>query len=384
MSYSYNADGIRVSKNVNDIRHEYYLDGSRIIKETWADQTLEFLYDENNSVYCIVYTGGDGAGRYYLIKNLQGDVTRILNNNLETVAQYVYDPWGKLVSVLDADGEPNSGISIANINPIRYRGYYFDMETGFYYLNARYYDPALGRFISPDIPASLGADVQNLSQYNLYAYCFNNPINMSDETGTWPNWANLATKLAVGIGAIVVGAAAVAVTAATGGAAAAFVGAAVAGLKTAAVSGAIGAAVGAGTRAVSHRISTGSWSGAGEAVVDGAVDGFANGFMSGGIMAGGSQILSSGFKAAARAGVPTGRNGGLTIGNKVRVLSPNHPQAYEAGGTLLKIGSKYKNVRFDVGSNSLFHMNIQLAKTANYHLPIGMLGAGLWGGIECD
>lgn len=155
-------------------------------------------------------------------------------------------------------------------------------------------------------------------------------------------------------------------------------------MKTAAVSGAIGAAVGAGTRAVSHRISTGSWSGAGEAVVDGAVDGFANGFMSGGIMAGDSQILSSGFKAAARAGVPTGRNGGLTIGNKVRVLSPNHPQAYEAGGTLLKIGSKYKNVRFDVGSNSLFHMNIQLAKTANYHLPIGMLGAGLWGGIECD
>ena len=105
MSYSYNADGIRVSKNVNDIRHEYYLDGSRIIKETWADQTLEFLYDENGSVYCIVYTGGDGAGRYYLIKNLQGDVTRILNNNLETVAQYVYDPWGKLVNIPDAKGD---------------------------------------------------------------------------------------------------------------------------------------------------------------------------------------------------------------------------------------------------------------------------------------
>lgn len=115
-----------------------------------------------------------------------------------------------------------------------------------------------------------------------------------------------------------------------------------------------------------------------------AVDGFADGFMTGGIMAGGSQILSSGFKVAANAGVPTGRNGGLTIGDRVRVLSPNHPQAYEAGGTLLKIGSKYRNIRFDVGSNSMFHMNIQLAKTANYHLPIGMVGAGLWGGIACD
>ena len=106
--------------------------------------------------------------------------------------------------------------------------------------------------------------------------------------------------------------------------------------------------------------------------------------MTGGIIAGGSQILSSGFKVVANAGVPTGRNGGISIGNKVRVLSPNHPQAYEAGGTLLKIGSKYKNIRFDVGSNSLFHMNIQLAKTANYHLPIGMLGAGFGGGIAHD
>ncbi len=186
MSYSYNADGIRVSKNVNDVRHEYYLDGSRIVKETWADQTLEFLYDENKSVYCIVYTGGDGAGRYYLIKNLQGDVTRILNNNLETVAQYVYDPWGKLVYILDADGEPNSGISIANINPIRYRGYYFDMETGFYYLNARYYDPALGRFINPDNYIACS----NPSGNNLYSYCWNNPINMEDVAGSLPQFIN--------------------------------------------------------------------------------------------------------------------------------------------------------------------------------------------------
>ena len=204
---------------------------------------------------------------------------------------------------------------------------------------------------------------------------------MLDETGTWPSWA---TKLAIGIGAIVIGAAVVAATAATGGAAAAFAGAAVAGLKAAAASGAIGAAVGAGTSAVSHRVSTGSWEGAGKAAVDGAVDGFANGFMTGGIMAGGSQILSSGFKVAANAGVPTGRNGGLTMGDNVRVLSPNHPQSYEAGGTLLKIGSKYKNIRLDVGSKSLLHINIQLAKTANCHFPIGILGSGLYGGVARD
>ena len=195
MSYSYNADGIRVSKNVNDVRHEYYLDGSRIIKETWADQTLEFLYDENNSVYCIVYTGGDGAGRYYLIKNLQGDVTRILNNNLETVAQYVYDPWGKLVYILDADGEPNSGISIANINPIRYRGYYFDMETGFYYVSSRYYDPEIGRWINADGYVSTG---QGVLGNNMFAYCGNNPVNNCDPSGQFFISALLVGGLVLG------------------------------------------------------------------------------------------------------------------------------------------------------------------------------------------
>ena len=222
-----------------------------------------------------------------------------------------------------------------------------------------------------------------LLSYNQYSYCRNSPSNRFDAEGNWslPNWP---TKLAIGIGAVVLGAAVVAATAATGGAAAAFVGAVVAGLKAAAVSGVVGAAVGAGTRAVSHRVSTGSWSGVGKAAVDGAIDGFANGFMTGRIMAGGSQILSSGFKVAANAGVPTGRSGGLTIGNKVRILSPNHSKGYEAGGTLLKIGSKYKNIRFDVGAKSLFHMNIQLTKTANYHLPLGVLGAGLWGGIARD
>lgn len=72
-----------------------------------------------------------------------------------------------------------------------------------------------------------------------------------------------------------------------------------------------------------------------------------------------------------------GRNGGLSVGG----FFTNHPQSYEAGETLLKVGSKYKNIRFDVGSKSLFHINIQLGKTANYHLPIGILGSGLWGGF---
>ena len=368
-TFAYGADGIRCRKN----NIHYTCDGERILIEHNADtgRSITYLYGEKG-VVGFSYRGSD----YYYRKNLFGDVVAIYNTAGEEVATYEYDAWGKNLSCEDEKTN-----EIKRINPIRYRSYYYDVETGLYYVSSRYYDPEIGRWINADIPETLTADFENFAQYNLFAYCFNNPVNLSDETGTWPSWA---TKLAIGVGAIVIGAAVVAATAATGGAAAAFVGAAVAGLKAAAVSGAIGAAVGAGTSAVSHRVSTGSWSGAGKAAVYGAVDGFANGFMTGGIMAGGSQILSSGFKVAANAGVPTGRNGGLTIGNKVRVLSPNHPQAYEAGGTLLKIGSKYKNIRFDVGSNRLFHMNIQLAKTANYHIPIGMLGAGLWGGIARD
>ena len=366
--YTYDLNGIRTGKTVGTKTYSYLYASGKLLQQTDGTNTWNFVYTASGAPFSMTYNGTT----YYYITNQMGNVMYLVNASGTRVATYTYDPYGK---VLTATG------SMASINPLRYRGYYYDTETGFYYVSSRYYDPEIGRWINADIPETLTADFENFAQYNLFAYCFNNPVNMSDETGTWPSWA---TKLAIGVGAIVIGAAVVAATAATGGAAAAFVGAAVAGLKAAAVSGAIGAAVGAGTSAVSHRVSTGSWSGAGKAAVDGAVDGFANGFMTGGIMAGGSQILSSGFKVAANAGVPTGRNGGLTIGNKVRVLSPNHPQAYEAGGTLLKIGSKYKNIRFDVGSNSLFHMNIQLAKTANYHLPIGMLGAGLWGGIARD
>ena len=375
VTYTYDAGGSRASKTVNGTKSEFvYLDGKLVYEKRGGDDIF-YLYDSYGSLSNIRWykNGASSPTNIYVITNRQGDVLGLYDYAGTRKVSYEYDAWGNTVSVTDTSQD-----NWSTLNPFRYRGYYFDSETGLYYCNSRYYNPEIGRWINADVPETLTADFESFSQYNLFAYCFNNPVNMSDEKGTWPGWA---TKLAIGVGAIVIGAA---VVAATGGAAAAFVGAAVAGFKAAAISGAIGAAVGAGTGAVSHRVSTGSWSGAGKAVLHGAVEGFASGFMTGGIMAGGSQVLSSGFKVAAKAGVPTGRKGGLTIGNKVRVLSPNHPQAYEAGGTLLKIGSKYKNIRFDVGSNSLFHMNIQLAKTANYHLPIGILGSGLWGGMMRD
>ena len=93
------------------------------------------------------------------------------------VASYSYDSWGNIIS---ATGEK------ADENPFRYRGYYYDAETGFYATGSRYYDPEIGRFISPyNVVAGVGQSVQG---YNLYSYCFNNPVNMDDQDGNWPKW----------------------------------------------------------------------------------------------------------------------------------------------------------------------------------------------------
>ena len=112
---------------------------------------------------------------------MQGDVIGLLNSNGILVANYRYNAWGKLLSVTNASGaDIISPTHIANINPIRYRGYYYDTETGFYYLQSRYYDPETGRFISAD---GIVCANQDIISYNLFAYCSNNPVNYSDPSG---------------------------------------------------------------------------------------------------------------------------------------------------------------------------------------------------------
>jgi len=99
-------------------------------------------------------------------------------------ASYTYDAWGRVLSVKDKNGneitDPNH---IANVNPIRYRGYYYDRETGLYYLQTRYYDPETGRFINADGLVDTGTGVLG---HNMFAYCDNNPVMLSDPSGTCP------------------------------------------------------------------------------------------------------------------------------------------------------------------------------------------------------
>ena len=133
--------------------------------------TLDYLYDSSGRVQGFIYNDT----YYYFQKNLQGDVVRILNSSGEVVTEYTYDAWG---NVLTTTGSLAS--TVGRYNPFRYRGYYYDEETGFYYLQSRYYDPTVGRFLNAD--GIIGAN-GGIEGYNMFAYCNNNPVIFADDNG---------------------------------------------------------------------------------------------------------------------------------------------------------------------------------------------------------
>ncbi len=168
ISYTYDMAGVRSSKTVGSTKYDFTTLSGLVIRQTGGGKTIDFVYDENNQPLAMKYNNT----LYYYVLNAQGDVVRIVNSSRSVVASYTYDPWGKIIS--------SSG-TLADINPLRYRGYYYDSETGFYYLQSRYYDPEIGRFINADSYAS--TDATGLLSTNMFAYCENDPVNKSDPTG---------------------------------------------------------------------------------------------------------------------------------------------------------------------------------------------------------
>ena len=178
-TYTYNANGIRTSKTVDGVRHDFVLDDAKILRETWDGNTLVPLYDNEDSVCGIIYN----EEPYYFQKNLQGDIIGIVDKDSTVVARYSYDAWGKVRSVKNSNNdEITSESHIAIINPFRYRGYYFDQGTNLYYLQSRYYDAEVGRFINGDAAEIITVPEQIL-QINLFAYCGNNCVNENDIYG---------------------------------------------------------------------------------------------------------------------------------------------------------------------------------------------------------
>ena len=168
ISYTYDMAGVRSSKTVGSTTYKYTTLSGLVTRQTGGNATIDFVYDESNQPLAMKYNGKV----YYYVLNAQGDVVRIVDGSRNVVASYSYDPWGKLLS--------SSG-TLANVNPLRYRGYYYDSETGFYYLQSRYYEPEIGRFINADSYAS--TDATGLLSTNMFAYCENNPVMRVDPTG---------------------------------------------------------------------------------------------------------------------------------------------------------------------------------------------------------
>ena len=199
VSYTYDMSGIRTSKTINGTTYNYTTLSGKVMRQAWGDNNaLEFVYDDSSQPFAVIYKHGSAAELYYYLVNAQGDVAAILDSSGTMVASYNYDAWGSCTVYNSSDA------AIGDLNPLRYRGYYYDAETGFYYLQSRYYDPAICRFINAD-----GLFTDGFVGSNLFAYCVNDPVNTVDPTGNFAITATVAlitfgialvaTALAVGI-----------------------------------------------------------------------------------------------------------------------------------------------------------------------------------------
>ena len=160
------------------MEHKYYYVGNRLQYETIGDSSaLWYFYDADGNPSGIRYKDHSGTvNDYYFVCNWRGDVIQIYNASGVLVATYDYDAWGK-VSENSTDKDTQN---IAEINPIRYRGYYYDSETGLYYLKSRYYDPAVKRFLNVD--GLVSTSIEDAAK-NMFAYCLNNPVIYADPEG---------------------------------------------------------------------------------------------------------------------------------------------------------------------------------------------------------
>jgi RHS repeat-associated protein len=177
-TYKYNSSGIRTSKTVGGTTTKYMLAGTQVVKAATGSDYVLYCYDESGSPVMFRTKSGSSYANYYYVKDLQGDIVAITNASGTKVVEYTYDAWGK---VLTTTGSLAS--TIGATNPYRYRGYWFDTETGLYYLQSRYYDPQTGRFINADMLVSTG---QGVLGSNMFAYCMNDPANLTDQLGLFP------------------------------------------------------------------------------------------------------------------------------------------------------------------------------------------------------
>ena len=201
---TYDMAGVRSGKTVTTIdtstgeitgttEYKYTTLSGKLVRVEYNTTILDIVYDESGQPFSIRYKSNptkEGVVYYYVL-NAQGDVIGLLNSSGELVVEYKYDPWGKLLETIIGVDETDSKYAAYNNmglrNPLRYRGYIYDRDTGLYYLQSRYYDPAIGRFINADTYTTTDAD--GLLSTNMFAYCENNPVMGVDPTGEFSMFA---------------------------------------------------------------------------------------------------------------------------------------------------------------------------------------------------
>lgn len=188
ISYSYDVDGMRYQKivttdGVETARYDYvYSDGKLILLTYTANgtsNTTRFIYDSWGEPRGFIL---NNTAAYIYLKNAQGDITAIVDENGEVLLTYTYTAWGKVTYSATSMQSMLLAATLSNVNPFTYRGYCYDYDIGMYYLQSRYYDPEICRFINADSTEYLGATGTLLS-YNLFAYCENEPVGFVDVTG---------------------------------------------------------------------------------------------------------------------------------------------------------------------------------------------------------
>ena len=192
LSFTYNTDGIRTSKTKNGVTTEYFLNGSDIVAEKTNGNMTLYVYGADGSVIGMMYHGASYSENqwdvFWFEKNMQGDIVAVYNESGTKLVSYTYDAWGSFSRTYHNDGQNTAAAN----NPFTYRGYYYDYDLKFYYLNSRYYDPYVGRFINSD--SLIAGNSGSIHGHNLFVYCFNNPISLTDSEGGWPEWVETSLK----------------------------------------------------------------------------------------------------------------------------------------------------------------------------------------------
>ena len=199
--YEYDESGMRYRSTITTIEdgksysYEYvWLDGKLISIVYVGDgttQTAKYLYGDFGEPVGMVVTKADGEIlKYFYLKNAQGDITHIVSETGRKVVEFTYDAFGNRVIHYEKNTSTIVGmmnfaeqIIVCTLTPFAYRGYCYDVYSGLYYLQSRYYDPQTGRFINADDTNYLNATGTVLG-CNLFAYCENDPVNNVDPEGT--------------------------------------------------------------------------------------------------------------------------------------------------------------------------------------------------------